>query len=140
MRLVVDTNILISALLLPGSVPGRLLSGWYRGAFDLVSTELQLEEFAHVTRYPHIQSRIQRATAGQLVNAIRGLSIMVPVLPRVDRSPDPRDNFLLALAQAGNADLLASGDKRDVLALKRHDGTRIVTAREALEILGMGAE
>ena len=65
---------------------------------------------------------------------------MVPTLPRVDRSPDPKDNFLLALAEAGNADLLVSGDKRDVLALKRHEGTRIVTAREALQALGYSVD
>lgn len=101
---------------------------------------MQLEEIAHVTRYPHIQARIQRATAGQLVNAIRGLATMVPALPRVDWSPDPKDNFLLALAQAGEADLLVSGDKRDGLALKRHEGTRILTAREALQVLGLEPE
>lgn len=140
MRLVIDTNIFISALLYSQSVPGRLVEAWFHGAFSLVSAELQLEEIALVTRYPHIQARINRAMAGQLVNTIRGLAVMAPTLPRVQRSPDPKDNFLLAMAEAGNADLLVSGDKRDVLALKRHEGTRIVTAREALQALGIQAE
>lgn len=136
MRLVVDTNLIVSALLLPQSVPGSLVTGWRQGAFVLVSAEIPLEEIAAVTRYPHIQSRIPRGTAGQIVNAIRGLALMIDTLPRVDRSPDPKDNFLLALAQASGADLLVSGDKRDVLSLKRHEGTCIVTAREALALLG----
>lgn len=140
MQLVIDTNIIVSALLLPQSVPGRLMAAWRHGAFALVSAEIQLEEIAQVTRCPHIQARIQRAAAGQIVNAIRALAVMVPTLPRVDRSPDPKDNFLLALAEAGNADLLVSGDKRDVLALKRHEGTRIVTAREALQALGYSVD
>lgn len=135
MRLVLDTNIVVSALLLPRSVPGQLVAGWRRGAFTLISTELQLVALAAVTRYPHIQARIQRATAGQIVNMIRNLAIMIDELPPIARSPHPKDDFLLALAQAGDADLLVSGDKRDVPSLKRHEGTRIVTAREALQVL-----
>lgn len=49
-------------------------------------------------------------------------------LPRVDRSPDPRDNFLLAMAQAGEADFLVTGDKAGLLALESHGKTRILTA------------
>ncbi len=44
-------------------------------------------------------------------------------------SPDPYDNYLLAMAAAGAADYLVTGDKRDLLALERHGGTRIVTVR-----------
>jgi predicted nucleic acid-binding protein len=44
------------------------------------------------------------------------------------RSPDPNDDFLLAAAEAGHADYLVTGDKSGLLALLRHEGTRIVTA------------
>jgi predicted nucleic acid-binding protein len=57
-------------------------------------------------------------------------------LPTLDVSPDPYDNFLLAMAQAGQADLLVTGDKRDLLSLSSHQGTRILTARDALGLLG----
>jgi predicted nucleic acid-binding protein len=50
-------------------------------------------------------------------------------LPRVERSPDPTDNFLLALCEAGKADYLVTGDKSGLLTLTRHQGTRIVSAR-----------
>ena len=46
------------------------------------------------------------------------------------RSPDPGDNFLLALAEAGNADYLVTGDKSGLLALASHKSTRIITARD----------
>ena len=46
------------------------------------------------------------------------------------RSPDPADNFLLALAEAGNADYLVTGDKSGLLALASHKSTRIITARD----------
>jgi predicted nucleic acid-binding protein len=57
-------------------------------------------------------------------------------LPQVDVSPDPGDNFLLAMAQAGKTDFLVTGDKRDVLALKTFGTTRIVTVRQMLDKLG----
>ena len=48
----------------------------------------------------------------------------------MQRSPDPGDNFLLALSEAGHADYLLTGDKSDLLALASHKSTRIITARE----------
>lgn len=56
-------------------------------------------------------------------------------LPTVDRSPDPTDNFLLALAEASGADYLVTGDKSGLLNLGRFDKTHIVTARKFIEQL-----
>lgn len=50
-------------------------------------------------------------------------------LPRVERSPDPDDDYLLALSEAGNADYLVTGDKGGLLELDAHKGTRIISAR-----------
>ena len=47
-------------------------------------------------------------------------------------SPDPFDNYLLATAAAGSADFLVTGDKRDLLALKLYEGTKIITVRDFL--------
>ena len=49
-------------------------------------------------------------------------------LPPVKRSPDPNDDFLLAMAEAGKADYLVTGDKRGLLSLHRHKATRIISA------------
>jgi predicted nucleic acid-binding protein len=54
----------------------------------------------------------------------------VGTLPRVKRSPDPTDDFLLALSEAGKADYLVTGDKSGLLALARHQTTRIICARD----------
>ena len=69
-----------------------------------------------------------------MVNDLRSLAVMLDALPAVDVSPDPYDNDLLAMAEAGRADALVTGDKRDVLALGRHRGIRIVTACDALAL------
>ena len=60
-----------------------------------------------------------------MLNEIRGLAEFVGSLPTVDVSADPADNFLLAMAEAGNADYLITGDGRHLLNLKRHRSTRI---------------
>ena len=48
----------------------------------------------------------------------------------MNRSPDPADDFPLALCEAGNADYLVTGDKSGLLALDRHKATRIVSASD----------
>src|SRR5581483_11084182 len=59
---------------------------------------------------------------------IRKLAENVSDLPRVERSPDPADDFLLALAEAGRADYLVTGDKSGLLNLASHKATRIIAA------------
>ena len=72
------------------------------------------------------------ALAGHLINAVRDLTVIIDALPAVNASPDPNDDFLLAIAVAGSADFLVTGDKRDLLALHLYEGTRIITARNFL--------
>jgi predicted nucleic acid-binding protein len=69
-------------------------------------------------------------------NELRRLAVLIAKLPRGDASRDPGDNFLLAMAQAGDADLLVTGDKHDLLILGTYQRTRIVTVRQVLRQLG----
>lgn len=135
MRVILDTNVLVSALLTPDGVPARLLDAWFEGRYELLTSESQLEELRLVTRHPKVRRYIESAIAGGLVNDLRHFAELLTELPNVEASDDPADNFLLAMAEAGRADYLATGDKRDVLALKRHGATRIVTAKRLLEIV-----
>jgi len=135
MRVVLDANVLVSALLLENSLPARLITAWRRGAFTLVSAELQFDELRRATRYPKIRERLRPALAGSLVNELRSVAEVVENLPFIDFSPDPFDNFLLAIAEAGQAGYLVSGDRRGLLDLERHGACRIVTARGLLETL-----
>jgi hypothetical protein len=131
-RLVIDTNIMISALLSGASLPAHLIDLWREGRFDLLSSPEQIEELMRVTRYPKIRERLAPALAGRLVNELRDLAVMGSHLPVVTVSPDPHDNYLLALAAVGGADFLVTGDKHHLLALKRYEGVKIVTVREVL--------
>ncbi len=135
MRVVVDTNLLMSALMVPSSPPAKILALWRSRRFDLLTSPLQLDEIARVTRYPRIRSRLTPALAGRLINRLRDVAIIVYKLPKIDRSPDPDDDHLFALAEASRADFLITGDKA-LLNLKRHKSTRIVTAAVFVDLLG----
>lgn len=136
MRLVVDTNVLISALLAAASLPAELLVIWRAGRFDLLTTAEQLDELARVSRYRKIRERLPPAVAGRLVNDLRALAVTIDRLPVVDVSPDPDDNYLLALAAVGAADFLITGDKHHLLGLQTYQGTKIATVRDFLALHG----
>jgi putative PIN family toxin of toxin-antitoxin system len=136
MRVILDTNILCSALMVPGGMPDRLYLAWRNRVFTLVTSNEQLEEFRRVTRYPRIKARLDPAAAGTLHNELQHLAMVLRNLPQVDVSSDPGDNFLLAMAKSGKADFLVTGDKSDVLSLKTFGTTRIVTVRQMLRELG----
>ncbi len=113
MRVVLDTNVLINALLLGQTAPAQRVTAWRRGQFELLICALQLQELRAVTRRDAVRARIRPALAGDLINQLRGVAVWIDALPRVDRSPDPFDNFLLSMAEGGAADVLVSAYVRD---------------------------
>ena len=74
-----------------------------------------------------------------IVNDLRALAVVVsPTTVARVVSTDPDDDHVLAAALTGAADLIASGDKRDLLPLVSYGGIAIITAREALQRIGGG--
>jgi hypothetical protein len=134
-RVILDTNILVSALIRRDSIPGQILEAWFEDRFVLLVHPLLLEELRAVTRRPRIRALIRPSEAGRLINQIRALAEPVTDLPATRRSEDPADDFLLAMCEAGLADYLVTGDKSDLLALRHHDRSAIVTARAFLDVL-----
>lgn len=135
MRVIVDTNILLSALINPNGLPAQLIDAWRGARFDLITSRDQLLELGEVARRPELRKYIVPPRVGRFINDLRELAEVLSRLPRVDSSRDPRDNFLLAMAEASGADYLVTGDKRDVLVLEMHNRTRIVTTRQLLAVL-----
>jgi len=134
MRIVVDTNILVSAGLVPASPSAQILTLWRSRKIVVFTTGQQFEEIARVTRYPRIRARLPPALAGRLVNRLRDVAVIVDKLPALDIAPDPDDNYLIALAEASQADFLVTGDK-GLLSLKRHKSTRIITPVALIALL-----
>ena len=135
MRVILDTNVLVAALMAPDGPPHRLFEAFLNDRFTLLTSNAQIEEFSRVTRYPTIRSRIHPAQAGRLLNAVRSLSVLLERLPPASVSRDIHDDYLFAMAHTGDADYLVTGDKAGVLALRRHGRTQIVTARRMVTLL-----
>jgi hypothetical protein len=136
-RVILDTNILLSALLSPSGTPARLFEAWIDRRFVLISHALQLDEIREVSRREKIRPLIRPADAGRLVNRIAAVAEMPTRLAATQRSPDPRDDFLLALCETAHADQLVTGDKSDLLSLGSHGPAKIITATALAKLLGL---
>jgi putative PIN family toxin of toxin-antitoxin system len=139
LRVVLDTNILVSGLISEHGPPWQLVDAWLDGHYTLVTSLHQVEELNHVLAYPRIASRLRLADAevDLILAALLSQGQVVPgtlQLPGVTR--DPKDDPLVACAVEGAADYLVSGD-RDLLDLGETENTRVVTPREFAEILGL---
>ncbi len=138
MRVVLDTNVLVSALISSSGPPGQLLSAVKRGDMTLVTSEYQLDELRKVLARERLRPYIKPEEAQDLIDNLEAVGTLISELPECEVSPDPADNPILAAAIAGKANLIVSGDKTDMLALGRVDDIRIVSPASALAELGGG--
>jgi len=135
-RVVLDTNILIGALITKGTPPDRLYQAWLRTEIELVTSTAQMAEMVDVLARPRMQKFIDADEAAAIVENIGTRAVIVDRPPAVNLSPDPKDNPILAVAVAGKADLIVSGDKKHMLALRDVEGIPVVSARDALGRIG----
>ncbi len=132
---VLDTNVLISGLLVAGGPAARLLDAWLDDRFTLVTSLYQIEEVLHVLSYPRITRRLSLSEA-ELTVFMQNLLTQAQVtrgdlrLPGVTR--DPKDDAIVACAVEGGAQLIVSGDQ-DLLVLGAFEGIAILTPRQFLE-------
>ncbi len=138
MRVVLDANILIGALITKGTPPDSLYQAWLRGEIELVTSVAQIRELTDVLARERLQKFLDADEAAAIVENIGTRAVVLGELPNVSRSPDPMDNQFLATAIAGGVDLIVSGDKKHMLVLREVDGIPVVTARKALELLRQG--
>lgn len=135
MRAVLDTNVLIAALISLHGAPARAIHLWTNGEFDLVTSTWQVEELRRASRYDRIRQRVNAAEVGTFVNALRRNALVIKRLPNVTLSSDPDDDNILATALAGEAHYLVTGDKSDLLSLEKVQHLRIVTVRDFVGLL-----
>lgn len=137
MRLVLDTNVALSALLWRGT-PYRLLAAIrQRGDVPLISSAALLEELAGVLTRPSPARRpglVGKSAATVMADDIDAVEVVAPTeVPRVVPA-DADDDHVLAAAVESGAELIVSGDS-DLLRLGRHRGIGIVSAAEAMVAL-----
>ncbi len=133
MRLVLDTNVVASAILW-GGTPPQLVDAAKAGVFELVTSQTLLAEQLDVLGRKKFAARLQDAglTPQGIVDDLRRLAPVVspPAVPRVVPN-DPDDDHVLAGALDDSADLVVSGD-RQLLVIGSFQGMPIVTASEAV--------
>lgn len=136
MRVVLDTNVVISATLIQGGKEDQILRAWQYKAFELVFSPQILEEVGRALFYEKLQ-KFRWMTEEEITMLLQRLaqeSLLVPGRVTVAASRDPEDNKFLAAAIEGEARYVVSGDK-DLLDLKTYRGVRIVTPAAFLRAL-----
>src|SRR5882757_9829253 len=129
-RIVLDTNVVISALL------------WRGTPYRLLEAIGQRDELADVLGRPSAAKRlalIGKTARDVLADYVAAVELVEPLeVPRVVAA-DADDDQVLAAAVTARADLIVSGDRKHLLPLGRHQGIAIVEAGQALQQLDAGA-
>jgi putative PIN family toxin of toxin-antitoxin system len=137
-RVVLDTNTLVSALLSPNGPPRRLLDEARAQVFELCSSPVMMAELLDVVSRDKFTKRFAQAglTPLDIVKEVRRMAYMAAPLsvPRVIAN-DADDDHVLACALAGNADLIVSGDKHLHSLGGEYQGIRIVTPAQAVRVI-----
>ena len=120
MKIVLDTNVVLSGLMAPQGTPGRIMAAWRDARFDVVISIEQLAEIGRVLVYPKIHRKL-KWTEQQIEQFLRQLYIRTEVIElhstAVVVPRDSKDVPILATLIVSGADVLVSGD-RDLLELR----------------------
>jgi len=129
-RCVIDTNVLISRLLMADSVPGRAARHAAETGVMLVSHDT-LDELVEVLSRPKFDAYVTVEERRGFIERLLRIAEQVVILRTVQACRDPRDDKFLEVALNGEADVIISGD-RDLLALHPFMGIAILTPADYL--------
>lgn len=134
-RAVFDTNVLASAIVNRTGPAGQILRAWTFGDFDLVVSEVILEELARVVQKNYFRRRLSPKHVAANFTLLRDATVLTPISTQVSGvATHPEDDLILATALSGRADYLVTGD-RQLLALGVFQGVAIISPRAFLERL-----
>jgi putative PIN family toxin of toxin-antitoxin system len=138
LRVVLDANVYISAILRPEGPPGQIVERFLRDrAFEIVLSAAIIDETLRALAYPKVRKHIRANVDANLW--FEDVVVLAHLVADADDAPavsvDADDDKYLAAAIEGRATLVVSGDP-DLLAIKEHQGVRIVTPRVFLDLLG----
>jgi putative PIN family toxin of toxin-antitoxin system len=125
LRVVLDTNVLLSGIAYPASVPGKILAAWRHGSVEVLLSDYILDGLRRVL--PRLAHR-HGLSASEIDDLVDALSIQAEVIePAASSTPDLRDpkdqdvlGTLLAALQTSAADYLITGDKDLLVLADRH--------------------
>jgi putative PIN family toxin of toxin-antitoxin system len=131
-RLVLDTNVLVSANLSAEGLEALVVSLALNQRIQLYVSEPILEEYERVLRYPRFKFEARKVA--QFLARLRRSSVLVIPVRTVTASPDEADNRFLECAEAARANLLVTGNKKHFP--KHWKTTEVVNARELISRIG----
>ncbi len=140
MRVVLDTNVLVSAVLSRGSPPDSILRAWRTGSFELVISTPLLRELEKVLARPRIRRRFRWSTDERTIFVAalsEGALVVSPEEELRGIQADVVDNRVLEATVRAEAVYIVSSD-RHLLALRSHESVRIVTPARFLAIIASG--
>ncbi len=138
-RLVIDTNIFISALISPAGLPARILESIRHNKTVHLVSDPVVEEYLRVLNYPRIRKfkNITDLSIAQIMAYLVYGTERVELVSTIGISPDPDDEIFLSTAVDGRATLIVTGDKAHLLSLRKVNEIPIVSASDAAERLGI---
>ena len=137
LRVVLDANVYVSALIRPQGPPGQIIMRFLENSFEIVLSSAIVEETVRAFAYPRVRKYIHVAVDPELwLEDVILLAQFVAGDYRVQGvSLDADDDKYLAAAAEGSATLIVTGDPH-LLTVKDFRGIRIVTPRVFLDLLG----
>ena len=135
MRVVLDTNVLLSVLISPHGPPDAIYRAWRAAKFELVTSLTQLDELRRASRYPKFQKILQPHRVGAMINNLQRAIVLESASADTVLN-DPDDIFLVAIAVTGQADYLVTGDGRAGLLQMGNVGrTRILNPTRFCKVM-----
>lgn len=98
MRVVLDTNVLLSALISPHGAPDAIYRAWRASRFELVTSTEQLDELRRVSRYPKLKTILPTHRVGAMVNNMQRAVVLDHLPPRLSTSLSPIRTMLFCSA------------------------------------------
>jgi putative PIN family toxin of toxin-antitoxin system len=132
MKVVVDTNVIVSALLKPAGKPARILRLVIQGDLEVVISEAILAEYEEVLARPRFD--LPSGEVEKILSLIRSKGVRAPALAATLNLPDPKDEAFLEAALATGAHALVTGNKKHY-PKPACKGQRVVSPAEFTHLL-----
>jgi putative PIN family toxin of toxin-antitoxin system len=115
MLVLLDSNVIISAMLSHVGAPAHIVDEWRDGRLRLLTCQQQIDEIRVACRNAKFRDRLQPHHVGTMLNHLYGSTVWPGPLPRRHEAADPADSYLLDLIEAAQPDYAITGDKRSGL-------------------------
>ena len=140
MRVVLDTNVLVSGFSSPHGAPGQLLALWLAGIYDLILSQPIQTETERTFREPYFAQRLTVAQQQANLMLLRREAEIVEITAAVQGiAPSPADDLILATAVSGGAEYLVTGD-RAFAAVGSYQEVELLSPRSFLDLLSTDEE